>query len=75
MTERENNQKYKAGVFEGYVRGKLENICKDVDEIKKDIKTLNGRVTNIYIKVAGIGASSSIAMTLLILLIREFITK
>ncbi len=75
MNEVSNNQKFKAGKFEGYVTGKLEGICDDIDEIKKDIKTLNGRVINIYIKVAGIGAGTSITFTLLILLIREYISK
>jgi len=61
--------------FEGYVTAKLEGICDSIDEFRDEIKRLNTRVTNMQVKMAGIGAVVSLIVTLVLFLIREVAAK
>ena len=70
-----NNFKLKSAEWQAYLRAKLEDLKGDMTEVKKDIKSLNRRVTNIQLKVAGIGAVASILMTLLLFFIKELLAK
>jgi len=75
MNGQVNNFKIKSATFDGYVKRALEDIGKNIGEINSEIKSINKRITNIQIKVAGIGAVVSFVVTILVILIKEIITK
>lgn len=71
----DNNFKMKSAEWQGYLKATLEAMKEDIGEIKGNIEKLDRRVTNIRVKIAGIGASVSLLTTLLIFLIKELIAK
>jgi len=70
-TDNENGYKFKAGEFQGMVKTKLDGICKEMAEIKTEIKSIRKRVDGNRLKIAGIGATVSLIVTILTLLIKE----
>ena len=66
-----NAQRLKSTDWQGYVRRALEGFGTDLQEIKSDVKDLNKRVTNIQVKVAGIGATIALIVTLVINLVMK----
>lgn len=56
--------------FRGYTRSKLEELHSDVKEMKADIKDNQNEISDIKVKAAGIGATVSIAVTLLVVWLR-----
>ena len=69
----EDNGKFKAGKFQGRVEQSLLNISEDIIDIKKEIKVIKNKVDNNRFKIAGIGATVSLIVTIGILLLRELI--
>ena len=72
----------KTAEFQGYLRGKLEGICEDIVEVKEHfnkiderLESLDKRITNNRIKVAGIGASVSMIVTLLLIILKDILFK
>ena len=70
-TDNENGYKFKVGEFQGMVKTKLDGICKEMAEIKTEIKSIRKRVDGNRLKIAGIGATVSLIVTILTLLIKE----
>lgn len=70
-----NNGKFKAGKFQGRVEEALSNIEKDIGDIKKEMKCIKEKVNNNRFKIAGIGATISLIVTIGILLLRELLLK
>lgn len=60
-----NNFKFKITEWRGYVVRALEDIDKDIDEIKTKLDNLNKRINYLQIKVATIGASVAVLISLL----------
>ncbi len=75
MTEAGNEDKFKAGKFQGRVEEALENIGEDITEIKKEMKCIRAKVDSNRFKIAGIGATVSFVVTILILLAKELMGK
>jgi len=75
MPETGNNDKFRAGKFQGRVEASLINIANDIIDIKKEIKVIKAKVDNNRFKIAGIGATISFIVTILVLLMRELIVK
>lgn len=77
MTGEGNNTKFTAGAKSGYFKGKvdtqIEEIGKDIGEIKESLKTLNDCIVKMKIKMAGIGAVVSLVVTLMVLLAKEIL--
>lgn len=75
----EDNNKFKAGEKAGEFKGRtealMEEMGKDIGEIKNSLKTLNDRIISMKIKMAGISAVSAVVMTLLVLLLKEIVAK
>jgi len=61
-----NNFTIKTAEWRGYTLKALEDIDKDLVEIKGEIKTINSRVTNMEIKMASIGGIVSLLVTILV---------
>ena len=71
----ENNGKFKAGQFQGRVEQSLLDIRGDIADVKKEIKVIKSKVDNNRFKIAGIGATVSLIVTIGILLLRELMLK
>ena len=74
MTEG-NNDKFRAGKFEGRVEEALSNISIDIVDIKKEMRMIKEKVNNNRFKIAGIGATVSLIVTIAVLLLRELMVK
>ncbi len=70
-----NGEKFRAGKFEGRVEEALSNIEGDIGDIKKEMKCIKEKVNNNRFKIAGIGATISLVVTIGILLLRELMGK
>ena len=66
---------FKAGEFQGYVSAKLEGICQEMAEIKAECQALRKQVSNNRLKIGGIGGTVALIVTILTMLVKEFITK
>jgi len=76
MTDQNSNGfRLSTAEWKGYVKGSLENIYDDIKEIKKKVDRINQRVTNLQLKMAGIGATVSLIVSLLFLLAKELLQK
>ena len=71
----EDNGKFKAGQFQGRVEQSLLNISEDITDIKKEMKCIKEKVNNNRFKIAGIGATISLVVTIVILLVKELMGK
>ncbi len=71
----DEDRKFKAGQFQGRVEQSLLDIRGDIAEVKKEIKTIKNKVDNNRFKIAGIGATVSLIVTIGILLLRELVGK
>ena len=75
----ENNNKVraaeKAGEFKGTVKTQIENIGKDIREIKTSLAKQNDLIIGMKVKMAAIGAIVSFAVTIMVLLIKEILAK
>ena len=71
----EDNGKFKAGKFQGRVEQSLLNISEDITDIKKEIKVIKNKVDNNRFKIAGIGATVSLVVTIVVLLVKELVGK
>jgi len=65
MSEINGDWKVKSATFQGYVKGKIEDIEEDVKEIKQELKGLNGFDKQIALKVGGLATGASILVTLI----------
>lgn len=70
-----DNDNFRAGKFEGRVEEALLNIGGDIVEIKKEMKCIKEKVNNNRFKIAGIGATISLVVTILVLLVKELMGK
>jgi len=59
----------------GNIEGKMGALVKDVEEIKIDQKKTNDVLTTLRIKTAGVAASISLAIGLVIAFITSFFTN
>ena len=66
---------FTAGQFQGRVEQSLLDIRGDIAEVKKEIKVIKNTVNNNRFKIAGIGATVSLIVTIGILLLRELVGK
>ena len=69
----ENNgaAKFKAGQFQGRVEEALKNISNDIVDMKVELQSIRKKVDGNRLKIAGIGATVSLIVTILTLLIKE----
>lgn len=70
-----NGDKFRAGKFQGRVEEALLNIANDITDVKKEMKCIKEKVNNNRFKIAGIGATISFVVTILVLLMRELMGK
>ncbi len=70
-----DNEKFKAGKFQGRVEEALSNIEEDIGDIKKEMKCIKEKVNNNRFKIAGIGATISLVVTIVVLLVKELMGK
>ena len=75
MPGTENNGKFKAGQFQGRVEQSLLNISEDIADIKNEMTCIKEKVNNNRFKIAGIGATVSFIVTILVLLLKELMLK
>ncbi len=73
MTELNNNFKLDTTEFVGYMKGWREGTEKSMDEIKQDLKDIKRSLGAVKLKVAVIGGTVSLAVTVLCLLLKKLI--
>ncbi len=75
MVEPKDDSDFKAGEFKGRVEASLKTISGDIKEIKTEMKCINAKVANNRFKIAGIGATVSFVVTIVVLLVKELMGK
>ncbi len=70
-----NGEKFRAGKFQRLVEEALSNIEGDIGDIKKEMKRIKEKVNNNRFKIAGIGATISLVVTIVVLLVKELMGK
>lgn len=66
MTKNNNEWKIKQAEWRGYVAKSLEDLDEKVDKIDKKVDKLADCVSNMQIKMAGIGAASGLIVTIVL---------
>jgi hypothetical protein len=61
--------------FEGYVTAKLEDIGAKLAGVDKKLDVLDTCVNNMKVRVAAIGGTISLVVTVVVILLKEFISK
>jgi len=59
--------------FKGYVKGKLEGVDEKLDKLDKKLDLLDSGVSGMKIKVAVIGGTISLVVTIVVLLLKSHI--
>ncbi len=75
MTEINNGFKLDQKEWEGYVRAKLEDVSTDIKEIKSEMAMLAKCVNGVKVKVAAIGGTVSLLVTIIVLAVRYIFLK
>ena len=71
MEQREIN----GAKFDGYVTAKLEDIGKVLDKMDKKLDLLDSCVNGMKVKVAAIGGTVSLIVTVLVLILSNLVSK
>ena len=61
--------------FDGYVKAKLEDIEKKLDKMDGKMDRLDECVDRMKVKVAAIGGTVSLVVTIVVLLLKDVISK
>ena len=75
MTELNNDFKLEQKEWEGYVRAKLEVISDDIKSIKDNVAVLDKCMNGVKVKVATIGGTVSLLVTVLVLTLKYIFLK
>jgi len=75
MPDQENGFKLDAKEFEGYTRATLEHIKGQLVNIDATVEKFEKCVTGLKIKMAAIGGTVSLLITIVTLLVKELVAK
>jgi hypothetical protein len=70
-----SDHEIEAGEFKGYVKRALESIDKKLDKMDTKMDILDECVDRMKMKVAYIGGTISLVVTILVIVVKELITK
>ena len=68
-----NGQKISVAKFQGYTMAKLEDIEKDMKEMKGAIKDISKCVQSNRGKILGLAGTISLVVTLIVMIIKHFL--
>jgi len=57
--------------FRGYVTRALEDICNNVNEVKKDVRTNTKIINKLQLRVAGVAATVALLVTIVCMILKD----